>query len=201
METLNPQSSWHSQPIDHVVSQLKTHPENGLSGAEAASRLQQVGHNELRELPPVSFWKKVVDQLNSFVVILLIAASIVSAMLGDTIEAVVIMAIVVLNAVLGVVQESRAEQALAALKKMAAPDASVIRDGHRLRIPARELVPGDVVLLEAGNFVPADLRLAESVNLKIEEASLTGESVPVEKQASGVLAENPPIGDRRNAAY
>jgi Ca2+-transporting ATPase len=99
------------------------------------------------------------------------------------------------------VQESRAEQALAALKKMAAPDASVIREGHRQRIPARELVPGDVVLLEAGNFVPADLRLAESVNLKIEEASLTGESVPVEKQASGVLAENAPIGDRRNAAW
>ena len=137
MDRPESQTAWHSQPIEHVVSQLRTHPENGLSSAEAASRLQQSGYNELRERPPVPFWKKVVDQLNSFVVILLIAASVVSALLGDTIEAVVIMAIVVLNAVLRVVQESRAEQALAALKKMAAPDAVVIRDGHRERIPAR----------------------------------------------------------------
>ncbi|HJW82894.1 MAG TPA: HAD-IC family P-type ATPase, partial [Anaerolineae bacterium] len=200
MDSLDPQTAWHSRPIEHVVSQLRTHPENGLTSAEAARRLQQTGHNELREQPPVPFWKKVVDQLNSFVVILLIAASVVSALLGDTIEAVVIMAIVVLNAVLGVVQESRAEQALAALKKMAAPDAVVIRDGHRQRIPARELAPGDVVLLEAGNFVPADLRLIESANLKIEEASLTGESVPVVKRASEVIDEKLALGDRKNAA-
>ena len=201
MEIPGTATPWYSRTIETVARALETQLDHGLGVEEAQARLSKVGPNELRERPPEPFWKKVVDQLNSFVVILLIVASVVSALLGDWIEAVVIMAIVVLNAVLGVLQESRAEQALAALKKMAAPDASVIRDGHRQRIPARELVPGDVVLLEAGNFVPADLRLAESVNLKIEEASLTGESVPVEKQASGVLAENAPIGDRRNAAY
>ncbi len=194
-------SPWYSRTVETVARELETQLEHGLTGAQAQARLEQFGHNELRERPPVPFWKKVLDQLNSFVVILLVVASLVSALLGDLIEAAAIMAIVVLNAVLGVVQESRAERALAALKKLAAPDATVIRDGHRQRIPARDLVPGDVVLLEAGNFVPADLRLAESVNLKIEEASLTGESVPVNKQASAVLAENAPIGDHKNAAY
>ncbi|HLF25929.1 MAG TPA: cation-translocating P-type ATPase [Anaerolineae bacterium] len=194
-------AAWHSQPIDKVVAQLETHLERGLSSAEAQARLDKYGHNELREHPPVPYWRKVLDQLNSFVVILLIVAAVVSALLGETVEAVAILAIVVLNAVLGVVQESRAERALAALKKMAAPDATVIRDGSRQRISARELAPGDIVLLEAGNFVPADLRLIESVNLRIEEASLTGESVPVNKYASAVLAENAPIGDHKNAAY
>ena len=201
MEAATPTTPWHSRSIDAIAQQLETHTDLGLSLAEAQARLAQHGPNELRERPPVPYWKKVLAQLNSFVVILLIAASVISALLGEGVEAVAIMAIVVLNAVLGVVQESRAERALAALKKMAAPDAIVIRDEHRERIPARELVPGDIVLLEAGNFVPADLRLVESINLKIEEASLTGESVPVNKQASDVLAENAPIGDHRNAAY
>ena len=201
MAAIDPQVPWHSQSIEEVAKQLKTELDNGLSSAEAAGRLAQVGHNELRERPPVPFWKKVVAQLNSFVVILLIVASIVSALLGDTVEAVVIMLIVVLNAILGVVQESRAEAALAALKKMAAPDANVVRDGHRQRIPARDLVPGDVVWLEAGNFIPADLRLVESVNLKVEEAALTGESMPVTKHASALVEAGKPIGDRKNAAY
>jgi len=201
MAAIDPQVPWHSQSIEEVAKQLKTELDNGLSSAEAAGRLAQIGHNELRERPPVPFWKKVVAQLNSFVVILLIVASIVSALLGDTIEAVVIMLIVVLNAILGVVQESRAEAALAALKKMAAPDANVVRDGHRQRIPARDLVPGDVVWLEAGNFIPADLRLVESVNLKVEEAALTGESMPVTKHASALVEAGKPIGDRKNAAY
>src|SRR3990170_2834633 len=201
MEIPGTATPWYSHTIETVARALETQLDHGLSVEEAQARLSKVGANELRERPPEPFWKKVVDQLNSFVVILLIVASVVSALLGDWIEAVVIIAIVVLNAVLGVLQESRAEQALAALKKMAAPDASVIRDGHRQRIPARELVPGDVVLLEAGNFVPADLRLAESVNLKIEEASLTGESLPVMKQASAVIDEKLPLGDRKNAAY
>ncbi len=192
---------WHSQAIEDVAAQLKTQLDTGLSAAEAQSRLAQHGPNELRERPPTPFWKLVLAQLNNFVVILLIVASIVSALLGDVIEAVVIMAIVVLNAVLGVVQESRAEKALAALKKMAAPDAETIRDGHRVRISSRELVPGDVVLIEAGNYVPADLRLIESVNLKIEEASLTGESVAVEKQATDIMQPDVPLSDRRTAAY
>ncbi len=201
MVTANSQTPWHSRSIDEIAAHLKTELNNGLTTAETQARLARDGHNELRERPPVPFWKKVVAQLNSFVVILLIVASIVSALLGDTVEAVVIMLIVVLNAVLGVVQEGRAEQALAALKKMAAPDATVIRDGSRQRVPARELVTGDVVVLEAGNFVPADLRLIESANLQIEEAALTGESVPVQKQATALVDESKPIGDRKNAAY
>jgi Ca2+-transporting ATPase len=201
MAVSEPSTPWHSRPIDHVVAELATRPEHGLSPEEAKTRLDQHGPNELTERPRPPWWKLVVDQLNNFVVILLIVASIVSALLGDTIEAIVIMAIVVLNAVLGVVQESRAEQALAALKKMAAPEAEVIRDGHRVKVPARELVPGDVVLLEAGNFVPADVRLFESVNLKIDESSLTGESVAVEKQASTVLKPDAPVGDRNNTAF
>ncbi|MBP7687756.1 MAG: cation-translocating P-type ATPase [Thermoflexales bacterium] len=199
--TNDPQTPWHSHPIDKVLSDLNTQLEHGLSDGEAAARLAAQGPNELRERPRPPWYKMVIDQLNSFVVILLIVASVVSALLGDTIEAVVIMAIVVLNAVLGVVQEGRAEQALAALKKMAAPEAEIIRDGHRRRIPARTLVPGDMVLLEAGNFVPADLRLIESVNLKIDESSLTGESMAVEKQAAAVLKPDIPLGDRKNAAY
>jgi len=196
-----PQVPWHSQHIDEVASQLKTRLDAGLSAAEAQARLTHYGFNELRERPPTPFGKLVLAQLNNFIVILLVIAAVISALLGDTIEAVVIMAIVVLNAVLGVVQESRAEQALAALKKMAAPEAETVRDGHRVRVPSRELVPGDVVLIEAGNYIPADLRLIESVNLKIDEASLTGESVAVEKQATDTMKPDVPLSDRRNAAY
>ena len=123
----------------------------------------------------------VFDQLNNFMVILLIVASVVSAVLQDFVEAGAILLIVVLNAILGVVQESRAEEALAALKKLASPEAQMLRDGHRVSVPAGELVPGDIVFLEAGNFVPADMRLIEAVNLRVEEAALTGESVPVQK--------------------
>ncbi len=201
MSVTAPQVPWHSQEIDEVAAQLETRLDAGLSTAEAQARLAEHGPNELREKPPTPFWKLVLEQLNSFVVILLIVAAIISALLGDTIEAVVILAIVVLNAVLGVVQESRAEKALAALKKMAAPEAETIRDGHRVRVSSRELVPGDVVLIEAGNYVPADLRLIESVNLKIDEASLTGESVAVEKQATDTMNPDVPLSDRRNAAY
>ena len=141
------------------------------------------------------------DQFNQFLVLILIVAAIVSAFLGEYVDSGAIMAIVILNAILGVVQESKAEEALAALQKMAAPNADVLRDGHLITIPAREVVPGDVVLLETGNYIPADVRLIESANLRVEEASLTGESVPVEKDAHLVLEGDLPLGDRRNSAY
>jgi Ca2+-transporting ATPase len=129
MAANTPQVPWHSQPIEAVATQLKTRLDAGLSVAEAQARLAEHGPNELRERPPTPFWKLVLAQLNNFVVILLVVASVISALLGDLIEAVVIMAIVVLNAVLGVVQENRAERALAALKKMAAPEAETIISG------------------------------------------------------------------------
>ena len=169
----------HEKPVDEVVGRLQTHLETGLSGVEAQVRLRKYGPNELRERPRPGFFTLLLNQFNNFLVIILIVAAVVTVLLGEYVDAIAITVIIVLNAVLGVIQESKAEQAIAALKKMAAPQAQVIRDGHQTSIPGRELVAGDIVLLEAGNYVPADMRLVESVNLKVEEASLTGESVPV----------------------
>ncbi len=193
--------SWHAMSSDEVLKSLETQSHEGLSTPEAARRLEKYGRNELAEKPRPTFLQLVIEQLNNFVVILLIVASVISALLGDWVEAGAILLIVVLNAVLGVVQESRAEEALAALKKLASPEAQVLRDGRRVTIPAAELVPGDIVFLEAGNFVPADIRLTEAVNLRVEEAALTGESVPVQKNAAAVLNENASLGDRKNTAF
>ena len=192
--------AWHALEIDQVLNDLEVQ-EAGLSSDEAAKRLAHYGQNQLLEAARPSFWQMLWEQLNNFVVILLIVASVVSALLGDYVEAAAIMAIVVLNAVLGIVQEQRAEEALAALKRLAAPDAQVMRDGRRQNLPTRELVPGDIVYLEAGNYIPADVRLLEAVNLRVEEASLTGESLPVQKNAATVMDQNVPLGDRKNTAF
>jgi Ca2+-transporting ATPase len=192
---------YHCIPFEHVASELETHLEHGLSSAEVDKKLKQHGYNELAERPRPGFLKLLLEQFSNFLVIILIVAAVVSLLLGEYIDAIAIMIIVVLNAVVGVIQESKAEQALAALKKMAAPNAQVIRDGHQVTIPSRELVPGDIVLIESGNYIPADMRLIESVNLKVEEASLTGESVPVDKVANVTLDKEIPIGDRRNSAF
>ncbi|MFQ5615123.1 MAG: cation-translocating P-type ATPase, partial [Anaerolineales bacterium] len=180
---------------------LATPPGTGLSSEEASRRLAEYGPNQLTEAPPTSLWQMIWEQFNNFVVGLLLAAVITSAVLGDWAEAAAILLIVVLNAALGVVQERRAEQALAALRQLASPDADVIRDGHRTIVPAHEVVPGDVVLLEAGNYIPADVRLLEAVNLRVEEAALTGESVPVQKDAAKRLKADIPLGDRKNTAF
>ncbi|MCB0103809.1 MAG: cation-translocating P-type ATPase [Anaerolineales bacterium] len=194
------QHEFHALTADETLKHLEVF-EEGLSTEEAEKRLKHYGQNELREAPRPGFLTILWAQLNNFVVILLIVASVISATLGDYVEAIAIMAIVVLNAVLGIIQEQRAEQALAALKKLAAPEAHVMRDGSHKSVPAYNLVPGDIVFLEAGNFIPADLRLLESVNLRVEEASLTGESLPVQKNAATVLDKNVPLGDRKNTAF
>ena len=191
---------WHALKTEEVLDHLEVKG-NGLSSQEARRRLEHYGPNQLQEAPRPTFLKMLWEQLNNFVVILLIIASVVSALLGDYVEAAAIMAIVVLNAVLGIVQERRAEEALAALKKLASPDAQVMRDGRRISVPSYELVPGDLVFLETGNFIPADIRLLEAVNLRVEEASLTGESLAVQKNASTVLDKNVPLGDRKNTAF
>ncbi len=191
---------WHALRAEDVLKHLEVLDE-GLSSEEVNRRLEQYGPNQLNEAARPGFLGLVWDQLKNFVVILLIVASVISSLLGDYVEAAAIMAIVVLNAVLGIVQERRAEQALAALKKLAAPDAQVLRDGARHSVPGYNLVPGDIVFLEAGNFIPADLRLLEAVNLRVEEASLTGESLPVQKNAATVLEKNVPLGDRKNTAF
>ena len=203
---------WHTLSAQEAAEAWGTDLETGLSEAQVRERQARLGPNELQEQPPRSFWQMLLDQFNQFLVLILIVAAIVSALIGwsefthtgDTtefIDAVAIMAIVILNAILGVVQEGRAEEALAALKKMSAPNARVLRDGHLVTVPSRELVPGDVVILETGNYVPADVRLVESVNLRIEEASLTGESVPVGKDARDVFAAETVLGDRHNMAF
>jgi Ca2+-transporting ATPase len=201
-EAPNPaaQPDWHALKAEEVLDHLRVEG-NGLTSAEAKRRLERYGPNQLKEAARPTFLHMLWEQLNNFVVILLIVASLISALLGDYVEASAILAIVVLNAILGIVQERRAEEALAALKKLAAPDAQVMRDGRRTSIPSYELVSGDLVFLETGNFVPADIRLLEAVNLRIEEASLTGESVAVQKNAATVLDKNVPLGDRKNTAF
>ena len=193
--------SWHALEASEILRRLATPADKGLTSAEAQKRLQQFGPNALTEAPGTTFWQMLLEQFNNFVVLMLIAAALISALLGEYVEAAAIMAIVVLNATLGVVQERRAEQALAALRKLAAPDAHVIRDGTRQVIPSTGLVHGDLVLLEAGNYIPADVRLLEAVNLRVEEAALTGESVPVQKDANILLESDIPLGDRKNTAF
>ncbi len=200
-DPIEKQTFWHALSTDDVLRKLETPLDFGLTPEQAGQRLQQYGRNELKEKPGPTFLKMVFDQLNNFVTILLIIASIISALLGDYVEAGAILLIVVLNAVLGVVQESRAEEALAALKKLSSPEAQVLRGGHRIGVPASELVPGDIVFLEAGNYIPADVRLVETVNLRVEEAALTGESVPVQKNAVMVFADQVSLGDRKNSAF
>ncbi len=192
---------WHSRSVEDVTQTLGTDLQVGLTSDEAQARLERFGLNELAETPRPGFWQLLLRQFQDFLILILIVAAGVSFVLGEMVEAGAILAIVILNAVLGVIQESKAEEALAALKKMAAPEARVLRDRHRISIPARELVPGDVVFLEAGSYVPADLRLVTAANLKIDEASLTGESVPVEKAADVTLSQGVPLGDRRNLAF
>ena len=191
----------HGKPIEQVVAELDSHLEQGLSAGQAAERLQRLGANELSERPRPGLLSLLWQQFDNYLVIILVIAAVISAALGEYVDSIAILVIVVLNAVVGVVQESKAEQALAALKKMSAPNAQVLRDGRHQSVPSRELVVGDVVWLEAGNYVPADIRLVECHNLKVEEASLTGESVPVDKDAAVVLDAEVPLGDRRNTAF
>lgn len=191
---------WHVQEAAAVIQSLDS-SEQGLSEAEAESRLSQYGPNELRETRRVSSLKMLLAQLASFLIVILIIAAIVSAAIGEWVEAIAIIIIIILAAVLGFVQEYRAERALEALKNMAAPTASVIRDAMEKQIPAREVVPGDIVVLRTGDRVPADLRILEAMNLRTNESSLTGESVPVEKTATTLPTKGAPISERVNMAF
>ena len=192
---------WHILSSEDVLKSLETDIAKGLAKTEVERRLEKYGKNELAEAPHASWLQRFIAQFNNFVIYILLFAVVVSFVLGDYVEAIAIMLIVILNATLGLVQEGRAEQALAALKKLAAPDARVMRDGKTLVVPSNEVVPGDVILLEAGDYIPADLRLIETANLRIEEAALTGESVPVEKKAEAQVSDNAVLGDRHNMAY
>ena len=198
-------TNWHAMSFKEVEKVLGT-SEEGLSDAEAAKRLAEYGKNTLRQKPPKSVWKMIWEQLTDvMVIILLIAAafSLVMYFLEDEglAECIVILVVIALNATIGVVQEKKAANALEALKNMTAPTARVMREGEESVVPASELVPGDIVYLEDGCIVPADIRIIQDSNLKVQEAALTGESVPSEKDGPTVLAEDAPLGDRVNMAY
>lgn len=193
--------AWHTQHIDAVAGRLAVEPANGLSSEEANRRIATYGVNQIREKPAIPVWRMLADQFADFMIIALIAAAVISGILGDLKDTIAIVIIVLLNAVIGFAQEMRAEKAMAALKQLAAAGAVVLRGGEKMSIPARELVPGDVVLLEAGNVVPADIRLYESAQLKIDESPLTGEAVTVEKHANPLHDPALPLGDRKNMAY
>ncbi len=192
---------WYKKSKEEVLSDLSVDAEAGLNENEVELRLSKYGPNELKEEEGTTLLTKLIAQFSDFLVLILIGAAIISIMVGEAKDAIVILAIVIVNAFLGIYQEGKAEKALDALKKMASPNAKVIRDGKAVVVPASTLVPGDIVLLDAGDIIPADLRLIESSNLKIEEASLTGESVPVEKKANESFDEDVSLGDRHNMAY
>ena len=194
-------TEWHTLEAGEAVRQIESDLDQGLSAAEAERRLAEYGPNELVERGGKSPWAILWEQFTGIMVVMLIISAIISAFLGETIDAIVIMIIVVLNAVLGFVQEYRAEQAMAALKKMAVPHVRVRRDGHLQELSATALVPGDIIQLETGNTVPADGRLIESANLRVQEAVLTGESEAVEKDIAALEGENLALGDRVNSVY
>lgn len=192
---------WYKLSVEETKEQLDVDLAHGLSSEEARERLERFGSNELEEQDAVSSWRILLRQFQELMVIILIVAAIVSLALGEIIDTVVIMAIVFINAAIGYSQEQRAEQAMAALKKMAIPTVRVRRDGEVQEISSTDLVPGDIVLLEAGNVVPADGRMIEGANLKAQESALTGESEPVEKQIAIPGGENLTLGDRSNMVY
>ena len=194
------QTPWHALKLTEVYETLHT-SEEGLGDAEAAERLKKYGRNELRSKPPKTILQMLKAQIIDPMVLILIGAAAFSAILQEWTEAAVIFIIVIVNAVIGIVQEKKAQSSLEALRNMSAPTARVLRQGEESVIPASELVVGDVVMLGDGDMVPADLRLIASANLKVQEASLTGESVPSEKEAEDILPEDCPLGDRSNMAY
>ncbi len=197
---MHPQSAWHVLSSEQVFAQLNAGP-TGLTGAEAARRLAEYGPNELQASGRVSPWAVLLSQFKNILIVILLIATALSAVLGHGVEAIAIAVIVLLAVLLGFVQEYRAERAIEALRRMAALTATVIRDGEEMEIPARDLAPGDIILLRAGDVVPADARLVEAVNLQVEEAALTGESVPVEKHTTSLTNGQLALGDRKNLVY
>ena len=198
--------AFYSQTQEEVAKELDTNSE-GLAGNEAQKRIETYGSNELEEGKKKTTVQKFFEQFKDLMIIVLLVAAAVSAIVPNEqghrewVDAVIILAVVIINAVMGVIQESKAEEAIEALREMSTPDANVLRDGHPQTLESSQIVPGDVVLLEAGDIVPADMRLIEVSSLKIEEAALTGESVPVDKKLEVLEGDDVALGDRINMAY
>ncbi|MGE5674819.1 MAG: cation-translocating P-type ATPase [Mycobacterium leprae] len=192
---------WHQMTGDEVLTKLSVDPLLGLSARDASARLNEYGPNRLKAGAKVPWWRMLLAQFQDFMVLVLLAAAGISYGMGESADAITILVIIVINAILGFVQEYRAEQSLEALKQLAAPTARVRRDGEEANLAATELVPGDVLLLEAGDRVPADARLLESTGLEVEESALTGESLPVRKHPHWSGTDDAALGDRKNMLY
>jgi Ca2+-transporting ATPase len=192
---------WHTLSAVEIAQRLNVDPQTGLSASEVQRRANAYGPNEILEHPPRSLWWMFLDQFTDFMILVLIAAAVVSGIIGEPLDSIAIVVIVLLNGVIGFVQEFRAERAMAALKMLVPRSARVRRGGQTVTGPASQLTYGDIVIVEAGDLVPADLRLIETSQLKVDEAALTGESVPVEKYTASLTIVELPVGDRLNMAY
>ena len=200
------ENKWFNKTASEVKDIFNTDLKNGLTNSKASENLEKFGFNELKAQKKVPLIIKFLEQFKDFMIIILIIAAIVSGAIsiaqGEKItDSVIILIVVIANAIIGVAQEAKAEKSLEALQKLSGHEAKVIRDGSVCVVPAKELVPGDLVVLETGDYVPADLRITEAINLKVQEASLTGESVPVEKESAKIEEEDIPIGDMRNMLF
>lgn len=198
---------WQTIKKEDVLIEFGTNSKNGLTEEEVKKRQNKYGKNRLKDKPKENIFVKFVKQFNDFMIIILIIASIVSAVIStlqgqnDYIDSIIIIGIVILNALMGVIQEAKAEKSIEALKKMTPPHAKVVRNRHTKEVLAEDLVPGDIIILEAGNYVPADSRLIECFNLKIEESSLTGETEGMEKNENIIVNKDAPLGDQKNMAF
>ncbi len=193
---------WFNKTSKEILEELNVDISTGLSSDEVEKRQEKYGLNKLTSKKQKSLLKMFFEQINDILIYILLAAAIISGVLGEVSDAIIIGIVIIINTIIGVVQESKAEKALEALKQLSTPKALVKRNGENIEIPSEDVVPGDVIILDAGRYVPCDLRLIETANLKIEESALTGESVPVEKQAEEKL-EDPktPLGDQKNMAF
>jgi Ca2+-transporting ATPase len=194
------QSNWHLKPIAEIAKILKTKPE-GLTNAIALQRITEFGKNQIEDKKKKTVWHMILNQLMDFMILILFAAAIISGLLGDLTDTIIIFAIIIINAVVGFIQEYRADKAIEALKKMAANNAKVLRDNKTIEIPTIDLVPGDVLLLEAGNIIAADIRFFETHQLKVDESALTGESENVEKFPEELPEGDYALGDRTNIGF
>ncbi len=198
---------WQTIKKEDVLREFGTNSKNGLTEEEVKKRQNKYGKNRLKDKPKENIFVKFIKQFNDFMIIILIIASIVSAVIStlqgqnDYIDSIIIIGIVILNALMGVIQEAKAEKSIEALKKMTPPHAKVVRNRHTKEVLAEDLVPGDIIILEAGNYVPADSRLIECFNLKIEESSLTGETEGIEKNENIIVNKDAPLGDQKNMAF
>ena len=198
--------NWFNKKVEEIEKELKTNTEKGLTEEQVAEIRNQKGYNELQAAKKKTLFQRFIDQFKDFSIIVLIIAAIVSGIVGISegegiTDTIIIMIVVIVNAIIGVAQESKAEKSLEALQKLSDHASKVIRNGNLQVIPARELVPGDIVVLDTGDYIPADLRIIEEANLKSQESSLTGESVPVEKTAEVIENTEIGIGDRKNMLF